>query len=230
MLIRIAGLVPESFVDGDGIRFAIFMQGCLRNCAGCHNPHTHDLNGGKIVDTQEIIAAVKKNPLLDGITLTGGEPFLQIDAANEIACPADGKILSIKTEDDPNVLVIRIFLSIFNVHIQRATIDGQVEDTVYTKGSFAFANNPSADKNERNLIKIKNGEKFAHVEQITGAIARRIECWVKKDEQVKAGQKVGVIYFGSQVAVYLPKDKVVVTVKEGQSVQGALSVLGLWKD
>ena len=151
-------------------------------------------------------------------------------AANEIACPADGKILSIKTEDDPNILVIRIFLSIFNVHIQRATIDGQVEDTVYTKGSFAFANNPSADKNERNLIKIKNGERFAHVEQITGAIARRIECWVKKGEQVKAGQKVGVIYFGSQVAVYLPKDKVTVTVKEGQSVQGALSVLGLWKD
>lgn len=151
-------------------------------------------------------------------------------ASNEIACPADGKILSIKTEDDPNVLVIRIFLSVFNVHIQRATIDGEVEDTLYTKGSFAFANNPNADKNERNLIKIKNGEKFAHVEQITGAIARRIEGWVKKGEKVKAGQKIGVIYFGSQVAVYLPKDKVIITVKEGQSVQGALSVLGLWKD
>lgn len=88
MLIRIAGLVPESFVDGEGIRFAIFMQGCLRNCAGCHNPHTHDLDGGRLVDTQEIIDAVKKSTLLDGITLTGGEPFLQIDAANEIACAA----------------------------------------------------------------------------------------------------------------------------------------------
>lgn len=153
-----------------------------------------------------------------------------IYAKNEIAAPADGKVLSIKTEKDPNILVIRIFLSIFNVHIQRATIDGEVEETLYTKGSFAFANNPDADKNERNLIKIKNGEKFAHVEQITGAIARRIECWVKKGEKVKAGQKVGVIYFGSQVAVYLPKDKVIVTVKEGQMVQGALSVLGLWKD
>ena len=151
-------------------------------------------------------------------------------ASNEIACPADGKILSIKTEDDPNVLVIRIFLSVFNVHIQRATMDGEVEDTLYTKGSFAFANNPDANKNERNLIRIKNGGKFAHVEQITGAIARRIECWVKKGEKVKAGQKIGVIYFGSQVAVYLPKDKVIITAKEGQSVQGALSVLGLWKD
>lgn len=151
-------------------------------------------------------------------------------AANEIAAPADGRVLSIKTEDDPNILVIRIFLSIFNVHIQRATISGTVEDTIYTKGTFAFANNPNADKNERNLIKIKNGENFAHVEQITGAIARRIECWVKKGEKVKAGQKIGLIHFGSQVAVYLPKDKVTITVKEGQAVQGALSVLGLWKD
>lgn len=83
--IRIAGLVPESYVDGDGIRFAIFMQGCLRNCAGCHNPATHSLDGGRLLDTTEIISAVKKNPLLDGITLTGGEPLLQIAAANELA-------------------------------------------------------------------------------------------------------------------------------------------------
>ena len=70
MQIRIAGLVPESFVDGDGIRFAVFMQGCLRNCEGCHNPETHALDGGRLLDTGEIISAVKKNPLLDGITLT----------------------------------------------------------------------------------------------------------------------------------------------------------------
>ena len=85
MQIRIAGLVPESFVDGDGIRFAIFMQGCQRNCEGCHNPETHALNGGRLIDTAEILAEIKKNPLLDGITLTGGEPFLQINAADEIA-------------------------------------------------------------------------------------------------------------------------------------------------
>ena len=95
MLIRIAGLVPESFVDGDGIRFAIFMQGCQRNCAGCHNPETHDLNGGRLVDTQEIISAIKKNPLLDGITLTGGEPLLQIDAAEEISRAAKNFGLSV---------------------------------------------------------------------------------------------------------------------------------------
>lgn len=85
MQIRIAGLVPESFVDGDGIRFAIFMQGCLRNCAGCQNLETHSLDGGRLMDTDEIISEIKKNPLLDGITLTGGEPLLQLDAANELA-------------------------------------------------------------------------------------------------------------------------------------------------
>ena len=85
MKIRIAGLVPESYVDGEGIRYSVFMQGCLRNCTGCHNPETHDLNGGKILDTAEIITEIKKNPLLTGITLTGGEPLLQIAPALELA-------------------------------------------------------------------------------------------------------------------------------------------------
>ena len=95
MQIRIAGLVPESYVDGDGIRFAIFMQGCLRNCEGCHNPETHTLDGGRLIDTDEIISAIKKNPLLNGITLTGGEPLLQVDAADELARAAKNFGLSV---------------------------------------------------------------------------------------------------------------------------------------
>ena len=95
MKIRIAGIVPESYVDGEGIRFAIFMQGCLRNCKGCHNPDTHDLNGGKIIDTSEIIDAIKKNPLLTGITLTGGEPLLQIAPALELAKTAKNLNLNV---------------------------------------------------------------------------------------------------------------------------------------
>lgn len=85
MLIRIAGLVPESFVDGSGIRYAVFMQGCRRRCAGCHNPATHDIQGGYLVDTAEIIADFRRNKLLSGITLSGGEPLLQIPAATELA-------------------------------------------------------------------------------------------------------------------------------------------------
>ena len=108
-------------------------------------------------------------------------------------------------------------------------MNGEVKDVIYTKGSFAFANNPQANKNERNLIKFADGDRFAYMEQITGAIARRIECWVKPGQKVKAGDYAGIIYFGSQVAVYLPKDKVRITVKEGQNVQGAITVLGLWR-
>lgn len=85
MNIRIAGVVPESITDGEGIRFAVFMQGCLRNCKGCHNLQTHALDGGKVVDTDELIEQMKINPLLAGITLTGGEPFLQIVPAAEVA-------------------------------------------------------------------------------------------------------------------------------------------------
>ena len=85
MKIRIAGIEKESVVDGEGIRYAVFMQGCLRKCKGCHNPSTHALDGGEIMDTSEIIEDIKKNPLMSGITLTGGEPLLLLDAAVELA-------------------------------------------------------------------------------------------------------------------------------------------------
>ena len=84
-MIRVAGFEPESFVDGNGIRFAIFFQGCTRHCRGCHNPQTHDLNGGFVMDTTEIIRELQKDSLASGITLTGGEPLLQLDAAIELA-------------------------------------------------------------------------------------------------------------------------------------------------
>lgn len=77
--IRIAGIVEESIVDGPGIRFVIFTQGCAHNCKGCHNPQTHDFNGGKNVKIDTIVDMIKSNPLLRGITLSGGEPFMQAD-------------------------------------------------------------------------------------------------------------------------------------------------------
>lgn len=85
MRIRIAGTVSDSIVDGTGLRFTIFTQGCCHDCPGCHNPETHDPNGGKKMDTEDIIAEFKKNPLMSGITLSGGEPFLQPRACLELA-------------------------------------------------------------------------------------------------------------------------------------------------
>lgn len=79
MELRIAGTVNDSIVDGPGIRFTIFTQGCPHNCKGCHNPQTHDFSGGTIVDTDELLAKIRENPLLDGVTFSGGEPFCQTE-------------------------------------------------------------------------------------------------------------------------------------------------------
>ena len=84
MKLRIAGTVNESIVDGPGIRFTIFTQGCPHHCEGCHNPQTHDFNGGEIVEADEIIEKIKKNPLLDGVTFSGGEPFCQAETLADI--------------------------------------------------------------------------------------------------------------------------------------------------
>ena len=75
--IKIAGVVNDSIVDGEGFRFAIFTQGCMHNCPGCHNPQTHDLNGGYTADTDDLFKQICENPLLSGVTFSGGEPFLQ---------------------------------------------------------------------------------------------------------------------------------------------------------
>lgn len=77
MNLRIAGTVNDSIVDGPGLRFVIFVQGCPHNCPGCHNPQTHDFKGGRIVSTDELLQRIKNNPLLDGVTFSGGEPFCQ---------------------------------------------------------------------------------------------------------------------------------------------------------
>lgn len=77
MKIKISGAVNDSIVDGNGLRFTLFTQGCPHHCKGCHNPQTHDFTGGFWSDTEEILKTIAENPLLDGITLSGGEPFSQ---------------------------------------------------------------------------------------------------------------------------------------------------------
>lgn len=77
MRISLSGVTGDSIVDGPGLRLTIFTQGCLHHCPGCHNPQTHDPEGGSWADTEDILAAAAENPLLDGITLSGGDPFLQ---------------------------------------------------------------------------------------------------------------------------------------------------------
>lgn len=81
---RIAGVVKESIVDGKGLRFVVFCQGCPHGCPGCHNPQTHDFSGGYDIELSKIVAEIEKNPLLQGVTFTGGEPFCQAEAFAEL--------------------------------------------------------------------------------------------------------------------------------------------------
>ncbi len=83
--LRIAGVIDESIVDGPGIRFVIFTQGCPHHCPGCHNPQTHSFTGGEEVSVSELLSRVQENPLLSGVTLSGGEPFCQPKPLAELA-------------------------------------------------------------------------------------------------------------------------------------------------
>lgn len=74
---RIAGTVQDSIVDGPGFRFTVFTQGCSHHCPGCHNPQTHDPSGGTEHTVEELLERMRSNPLTDGLTLSGGEPFEQ---------------------------------------------------------------------------------------------------------------------------------------------------------
>lgn len=83
--LRIAGTINDSIVDGPGIRYVIFTQGCPHHCPGCHNPQTHDFSGGREADISQILREIFQNPLLGGVTFSGGEPFCQAEGLLPIA-------------------------------------------------------------------------------------------------------------------------------------------------
>ena len=83
--LRISGIVEESIVDGRGIRYVIFTQGCPHRCPGCQNPATHDFAGGRVVETASLLPDILADPMLRGVTFSGGEPFCQAAALTELA-------------------------------------------------------------------------------------------------------------------------------------------------
>ena len=85
MKLRIAGVVGDSIVDGPGLRLTVFTQGCPHRCPGCHNPQTHDFAGGYDAEVEELFEQYRENPLLRGVTLSGGEPFCQPEPLAELA-------------------------------------------------------------------------------------------------------------------------------------------------
>lgn len=96
MEVRLASdIQTDSIADGEGIRAVIWFQGCSHNCVGCHNPHTHDFNGGKVYDINEVKSQIDDLEFHQGITLSGGDPFFQPDAALELAKYAHEKGLNV---------------------------------------------------------------------------------------------------------------------------------------
>lgn len=94
---RIANTVSDSIVDGPGLRFTVFTQGCPHHCPGCHNPETHDPAGGREVSMSELEEEMGKNPLIDGLTLSGGDPFCQAAECADLARLAHEKGLNVWT-------------------------------------------------------------------------------------------------------------------------------------
>jgi len=142
-----------------------------------------------------------------------------------IVSPADGKIVGIATDPD-NTTRVSIFLSVFNVHINRSPVAGEVESVCYLPGKFKVAFDAAAStENEQNVLVIRSGSDKIKFSQIAGILARRIVCWKKPGDSVAKGERVGLIKFGSRVDIFLPEN-VALSVKLGDKVQGGASVIG----
>lgn len=153
---------------------------------------------------------------------------------DQLLSPADGTVADIELVENEFIggpaLRIGIFLSVFNVHINRAPCNAKVEKISYKKGKYINAMNPLAGKvneaNEIGMVRLDRPEDKLLVRQISGAIARRIVCRINTGEQLAAGQKFGMIKFGSRTELYLPaNENAKAMVKIGDKVRAGISVL-----
>jgi len=142
-----------------------------------------------------------------------------------IVSPADGRV--VKVERVGNVTKLSIFLSIFDVHVNRSPIAGRIEAIDYKRGKFKAAWNHAASvENERNVIMVAQGDLKLVFTQIAGLIARRIVCWKKVGDTVTKGELIGLIRFGSRVDVLFPAGAEA-TVQPGMRVRGGSSGIGI---
>ena len=162
------------------------------------------------------------------------DPRREVPAeAGLVVSPADGKVtrvekLSGEGEDSPTV--VSIFLSPFDVHVNRAPIAGEVVDVTYTKGRFIAATSDDASLvNEQNALTIKGERMTVVCKQIAGVLARRIVCWKQPGDSLELGERFGLIKFGSRTDLVLPGE-VEVLVKVGERVSGGVTVIGRFLD
>ncbi len=149
-----------------------------------------------------------------------------------IVSPADGKVIKVESIDKTRYYEgpctrISVFMSLFNVHVNRICQDGTIKKVNYQPGKFFAADkNEAPENNEQNAVFLETveGESICFV-QIAGLVARRIICWAQSGDQVKRGERFGLICFGSRLDIYMPPT-VDVHVKKGDRVQAGASVIG----
>jgi phosphatidylserine decarboxylase len=148
------------------------------------------------------------------------------DGEDLILSPADGRVVGIRQSGEEGTQV-SIFLSPFDVHVNRAPVKGKVEDVRYQKGRFFAAYKDEASRsNEQNSLRVVDPKgRSLRVVQIAGVLARRIICYVKRGDKLERGQRLGLIMFGSRVDLFLPSGSKI-DVVEGQKVRGGETILG----
>ena len=155
--------------------------------------------------------------------------------AAEIISPADGHVVAIEEEEEPDyfkskVMRVSIFLSVFDVHINRVPLNGTVEYYKYSPGTFKAAYKEEASaQNEQTVIGISNGAGKVLFKQIAGFLARRIVCSLREGQKVTQGERFGMIKFGSRVDVCMPVGTEIL-VSKGQKVFGGLTPVGRLKN
>jgi phosphatidylserine decarboxylase len=151
--------------------------------------------------------------------------------ASVVLAPADGRVTEVGPagEGAPGTQRVSIFLSIFDVHINRAPSAGEVLAVRYRQGAFKAAfRSEAAAENERNELEMTTERGVIRIRQIAGVVARRIVCRVIAGDRLSAGERFGLIRFGSRTDLLLPAS-VVVAVRPGDRVRGAVSVIGRWE-
>lgn len=153
------------------------------------------------------------------------DPDIVITQGEDIVLsPCNGTVLQI--DELENAHVIRVFLSIFNVHLQRSPVSGTVRSVEHKNGKFLMAMQTQAHLvNEQNIITIENEHGIFVVKQIAGFLARRCVSWVKPGDTLTRGAKIGLIKFSSQVDLYLPKN-IKIKVKQGDKVISGVTIFG----
>lgn len=147
-----------------------------------------------------------------------------------VVSPADGKVVAVAKINQKDYLhqyvwQISIFLSVFNVHVNRIPIGGTIETVKYNPGKFHIAALPKASlENEQTSTVITDGRSKILIKQIAGILARRIICYAKPGDVVEKGERYGLICFGSRVDIFLPEN-IVIRVKVGDRVKGARDII-----